>query len=369
MKKIKYLCLMILTLICCQNAFSQQIFNGKVVEVTDGKTIVIQLPTKTKITAELGYIEIPEPEQQLHQTVKEHLRNLLLGKDVEFIAQVIMQTRLIGKVYIGEVDYSQQMLRDGAAWYATSQKDRQNAREREDYQIVEAQAKLEKRGVWGIENLKPAWEFRAAKERATRNLDNVNQQAENLENVSTKVANGTKTRFYSVEDQQKLNASMQMWADVHTKPVFGTVGLFSNYIPEINLGYTYTVSSFLEMTDRKDKQRVQCRVIYAYPGEQPNGVGSSYVLGFLSEAKMRKFQQTNNLTILADKQKLDLGKALGFWRPSETGFTELLLYKITSKDLNKIAKAKNLQVSLGGYSGLAKDNLQDLTDKLLNKFN
>ena len=27
----------------------------------------------------------------------------------------------------------------------------------------EAQAKAEKRGVWGIEGLKPAWEFRAEK--------------------------------------------------------------------------------------------------------------------------------------------------------------------------------------------------------------
>ncbi|NJM53279.1 MAG: hypothetical protein HC846_07715 [Blastocatellia bacterium] len=128
-----------------QTAFSQKKLDGKVVEIIDGKTVVIEVSTtKNRFTAELEYIEIPEPEQQLSQTIKEHLQKLLLGKNVEFVARVLLEKKLIGKLYVGEIDVSQQLLRDGAAWYAVLEKDKQETTERETYQIVEAQAKLEK---------------------------------------------------------------------------------------------------------------------------------------------------------------------------------------------------------------------------------
>jgi endonuclease YncB( thermonuclease family) len=370
MRSLKLIFLLMLTLIFASNAFSQQAFYGTVVDVIDGKTAVIQLNPQNRITAELDYIEIPEPEQQLNQTVKDHLKNLVLGKEVEFVARVLMPTRLIGRMYLrnGYIDISQQMLRDGAAWYAVAEKVRQNPTESENYQLVEAQAKLEKRGVWSIENLKPAWEFRAEKEKAKKDLERQQSQMVAVEETSDKKS-APKTRRFTVEDQQKLNANLQIWADVRTKPVTGYVGLFSNYIPEINIGYTYTVSSFLDLTYKKARQKVECRVFYVYQGDKPDGVMSSYFIGFLSQSKVRKFQQTNNLTVMADKQKITFGKAVSFWRPTETGFAELLFFKISDHDLNKIAKAKNLQVTLGGYSGAVKDNLSDLSGELLKKFN
>jgi endonuclease YncB( thermonuclease family) len=371
MRSLKLFFLLVLTLIFASNAFSQQAFYGTVVDVIDGKTAVVQLNPQNRITAELDYIEIPEPEQQLNQTVKDHLKNLVLGKEVEFVARVLMPTRLIGRMYLrnGYIDISQQMLRDGAAWYAVAEKIRQNPTESENYQLVEAQAKLEKRGVWGIENLKPAWEFRAEREKAKKDIENAQNQMVSGDGNSSQKFVPKPRRIWTVEDQQKFNANLEMWADVRTKPVTGYVGLFSHYIPEINIGYTYTVSSFLDLTYKKARQKVECRVFYVYQGDKPDGVMTSYFIGFLSESKVRKFQQTNNLTVMADKQKITFGKAVSFWRPTGTGFAELLFFKISDQDLNKIAKAKNLQVTLGGYSGAVKDNLSDLSGKLLKKFN
>jgi micrococcal nuclease len=366
MKNLKFIFLLILMLACLSNAFSQQVFNGTVIDIIDGKTAVVELSKDRKITAEMDFIEIPEPEQQLHQTVKEHLKSLLLGKNIEFVARVLMPRRLIGRMYVGNVDVSQQMLRDGAAWYAIADKARQNAQESENYQIVEAQAKLEKRGVWSVENLKPAWEFRAEREKAKKDLENSKNQVAIVE--ASDKGSTTKTRRFTVEEQQKFNANLQMWADVRTKPVAGFIGLFSNYIPEINLGYTYTVSSFLDLTAKKDQQKVECRVFYVYQGDKPDGVMSSYFIAFLSEAKVKKFQESNNLTVLADKQKISFGKAVSFSRPSSAGVAELIFYKISEPDLNKIANAKTLQISLGNYSGLVKDNLPDLSGKMLKKF-
>ena len=136
MRNLKFILLLIVTLILTSNAFSQQVFNGVVTEVLDGKTAVIELGKDRKITAEIDYIEIPEPEQQLHQTVKEHLQHLLLGKKVEFVARIMKRTSLIGRMYMENIDISQQMLRDGAAWYDLAKKPQQDAKESEIFGLL-----------------------------------------------------------------------------------------------------------------------------------------------------------------------------------------------------------------------------------------
>ena len=69
MKFFKTLLITFLLVFSAQTAFSQMKLNGKVVEVLDGKTVVIEVSvTKNRLTGELDYIEVPEPEQQLSQT-------------------------------------------------------------------------------------------------------------------------------------------------------------------------------------------------------------------------------------------------------------------------------------------------------------
>src|SRR5262249_4757875 len=138
------------------SAYPQRKFGGRVVEVLDGKTCVIQLQAG-KLTAVLQYIEIPDPEQPLHQTSQEHLQALILDKVVEFLPRGVMKDRTIGQLLIKGVDVSQQMLRDGAAWYSIPEKSGQDEEESLIYQDNETQAKAEKRGIWGVANLKPVW--------------------------------------------------------------------------------------------------------------------------------------------------------------------------------------------------------------------
>jgi hypothetical protein len=64
---------------------------------------------------------------------------------------------MIGRLFIGDVEINKQMLRDGAAWFNDPESDGWGR----EYQEIETLAKNEKRGVWGVEGLKPAWEFRA----------------------------------------------------------------------------------------------------------------------------------------------------------------------------------------------------------------
>ena len=113
MKIIQYLALFIFVTCGSHSAFAQLKFNGKVVEIVDGKTVVIELETKNRLTAELQYIEVPEPQQQLHQIVKDHLQALLLGKFVEFRANALAPTKTVGQIFSDGVDISQQMIKKG----------------------------------------------------------------------------------------------------------------------------------------------------------------------------------------------------------------------------------------------------------------
>jgi len=164
MKTLKLLLPVFLVLAFSQTAFSQRLLGGKVVEIIDGKTAIVEIQSSGRLTVVLQFIEIPESEQPLHQTVKGHLEKLILDKHVQVLPRAITQAQTVGQIFVGDVDVSQQMIRDGAAWYALPEKGGQNPAESAIYQNTESLARSEKRGVWSNANLKPAWEFRAEKE-------------------------------------------------------------------------------------------------------------------------------------------------------------------------------------------------------------
>ena len=152
----------------CLPALAQQRFRGTVTEVVDGKTVIIEPKKGVKITLELQNIEVPEPEQQLHQIVKDHLAKLVLNKDVEFVADGFFEKLTYGRVFVTGVDLSEQLLRDGAAWFKKSTEEAPETSVTENYRANEQQARLEKRGIWSIAGMIPAWEFRAQKAEEAR---------------------------------------------------------------------------------------------------------------------------------------------------------------------------------------------------------
>jgi endonuclease YncB( thermonuclease family) len=168
MKSIKAISIVLVILFFSLTAFSQLKLNGKVIEVIDGKTAVVQIGTSGNLRVVLQYVEIPEPEQPLHSIVKNHLEKLLLGKNALVIPRGVVESSTVAQVFVGGVDVSQQMIRDGAAWFALPEKTEKSGSEIEVYLSNEAQARSEKRGVWSIEGLKPAWQFRAEKRERER---------------------------------------------------------------------------------------------------------------------------------------------------------------------------------------------------------
>lgn len=347
-ENLKPLVLIVIVLVLTAiSAYPQRKFGGRVVEVVDGKTCVIQFGNR-QITAVLQYIEIPEPEQPLYQTVKEHLQKLVLEKQVEFLPRIVMKDRTVGQLMIKGVDVSQQMLRDGAAWYSIPEKSGQDESESLLYQDNETQAKAEKRGVWSIENLKPSWEFRAEQAALQR-------QKEEEAAKSAAFVREMQSRNKKVVQRRQVAPQTEMWADVgganqYDQPL-GLGGLRAGYNPAMRIGHISTPSIYLDFPNAGFLQKVESRLFYLYKGDKTNIEDSVYVVGFIATSKEYRFAKSNHLTITADAQKFALGKAKRYFRTNGTVFQEMLIYKIPRAQLMKIVAAERITVQIANYKG------------------
>lgn len=357
MKFFKTLLITGVLIFSAQAAFSQMKLDGKVVEIIDGKTIVIEVPiTKNRFTAELEYIEVPEPGQQLSQAVKEHLQKLLLGKNVNFNARIMMDTKLIGKVFLDEIDISQQLLRDGAAWYAVLEKGSHDKGESENYQILEAQAKLEKRGVWGVANLKPAWEFRAEKGKIEQEKLASQAKIVKVEDTPkpTKKAPVTPKAFPNWLESQKYESTNNI------------SGLMVGFNTKDNSGFVATPQYKIEIADKENTQKVEIAVAYFYKENDKKGRESYYVFGLESEAGEWKFLKLNDLVVFADKEKINIGKATRIGVEQNGLFKETLTYKIKRVIVEKVANANKVEFKIANSAGKLDNDLQNLVKNLLN---
>ncbi len=366
MKNLKTLLLIFFALVLTQTAFSQLRHGGRAVEVVDGKTIVIETPTRNRVTIVLQFIEIPEAEQPLYQTVREHLQAMVLGKNVEYIPRGLTRMKAIGQVFLNRVDLSQQLLRDGAAWYSLPEKDSQEASEREFYQLNEGQAKLEKRGIWGIESLKPAWEFRAEKEEIRKQ-----QERAKLEEVTTQNKPVERQQTVSkptTQSQTGTGFGLDMWSKVSNSESANKTnvngGLLTGSVPNYDYNYVMTSGNFFELTNGKEKRKAESRSVFVYPSKQKRGE-SGYTIGFLIESEKYSFIESNSLVITADGQKIQLGKAYRLHRPLPFSVQELLLYPINSTNLTKISNAQDVKITIGKFSAEIGKDYRDLMKNLV----
>jgi endonuclease YncB( thermonuclease family) len=367
MKKLLFLAFALLFLTF--TAPAQRKFNGRVVDVIDGRTVVLALQNGTRVDLKLQFIEIPEPEQALHDVMREHLKQLVLGKVVEFDPRGIGFATASGQLYLQGIDIGGQMLRDGAAWLSTEEKPGLSSEDAEMYALNEKAARTEKLGVWSVAGLKPAWEFRAEKEKLA--LEKELAAAAILLKKQTDEANaatGAKRPRWSIEDQLAANSKMELWPDVTSDPgkkKANAVGLFTGYDPEQKAGYAMTSVAYLDLADGETHRKVEYQTAYFYKGDAANKTNSAFVVGIVSEGKDFSFLTLNNLTVTADGQKIALGKAKRFTHQADDSAQELLLYKTDKMTIARIAKAKNLSVRLGTYSGAMTEEARAMVQKLL----
>ncbi|HEY8560897.1 MAG TPA: thermonuclease family protein [Pyrinomonadaceae bacterium] len=328
------------------SAYPQRRLTGRVVDVIDGKTCVIELYNK-KLTAVLQFIETPDPEQPLYEETKTHLQALVLNKNIEFIPRGVMGDKAIGRLFVKGIDVSQQMLRDGAAWYSVAERTSQGEDESQLYQENETQAKTEKRGVWGVADLVPVWEFRAERAARQRRLEKdefmKSSRVRNEQEPPLRGATPTKTAPQS-----------EFWANIgaggENNRAYGVGSLRVGGDPEKKIGFIFTPSILLDFPGRDFLQKAEARIYYGFSNGAAAAGRSVYLIAFVTASKNYKFMQKNDLTVTADNQKIPLGAARRYFRQNASAVEELMVYKVTREQLLKISKAGKISAQMGSYA-------------------
>jgi endonuclease YncB( thermonuclease family) len=337
-------------------AFSQRRISGKIVEVIDGKTAVVQVGTSGRLTVVLQYVEIPEPEQPLHELVKAHLEKLVLGKSATVIPRGVSGALTVGQLFVDGVDISQQMIRDGAAWFALPEKTEKSGAESELYLSNEALARKEKRGIWSIEDLQPAWEFRAAKaerlraEEAAR-LEEIKKQSEYKRGAGRKLP--PPPAVSSNFELWKAGRTATLWDEMDVligNPEYDQNGLFRLKFDKYPVEAYLTQPLFLDMSGGNNPPKISCQFGYFFRNDDKEGKREFLGLVCRAESAKASFKDTNELVFSADGKNINFKNPIWRGRPAGQRFNEMLVFTLNRDALLKIAGAKSVRLKIGGFS-------------------
>ncbi len=319
---------------------SQSTLTGRVVEVLDGKTVVVEVSTG-KLKAELQYVEVPEPEQPLSNMVREHLERLVLNKEVTFRSSGFAPGKTFGQLYVNSTDIALQMLRDGAAWHISPEKSGQDSNESDAYEYHQTQARLEKRGVWGVAGMKPAWEFRAEKFQRERDARIAAERGS---------ANAITGKFEMASLAKKAIRPAGMWSDEN--PSLKNPGpLLHGYNAATKTGWLSTFwMGVKEEGDVPADRKVVCDVTYLYKQESEKTRTGKFHFTLVSVADEWRFLKANTLSVIVDEKTVAVGKPKRTTLKEEGRSVEKLSFEISKSAIEKIVYGGDVVLKIGNYA-------------------
>lgn len=298
------------------SAFAQISSPGEVVEVIDGRTVVVAIATG-KVTVELQYIDVPENGQPMYDTVREHLRKMLLGKIVMFRARTYSRGLTVGRLTLKDTDVSQQLLRDGAAWHVPQKTSGQEPKEFDAYAAMEAVARAEKRGIWSVAGMQPAWEYRAAK----------------LENERLKERASQPSASYKSGPSSQRSGGY--WSDKN--PALGNVGALTHgYNAATKTGWVSTSMLGVEQTEEAKLNDWKTAVDFTYWYKEDERKGRSGIFIVTVISNYIRFPKNNDLVLFEDKPLLVMGKAKRTVEKSGDESWEKITYSVQRSSIEKM---------------------------------
>jgi micrococcal nuclease len=134
-----------------------QRFAGRVLDVTDGDTVIVARG-RGQVTVRLFGIDAPEGAQAYGAESTSTLSRLVLGKVVDVdMKDVDQYGRLVASVSVGGVDVGEALVRAGAAWHYV-----QHALDATALAAAERDARAARRGLWQHASPQAPWLFRSA---------------------------------------------------------------------------------------------------------------------------------------------------------------------------------------------------------------
>lgn len=136
---------------------SAQTLKGKIIRISDGDTAILLESDNTQHKIRLHGIDAPEKGQPYGNKSKEYLSELIADKTVTVDVKGKDQyKRVLGVIYLGEMNINAEMIRSGYAWNYKYSKDKY-------YIKLQEKAKAEKKGLWKDKNAIDPWQWRKEK--------------------------------------------------------------------------------------------------------------------------------------------------------------------------------------------------------------
>ena len=136
-------------------------FNGHVVSVADGDTIVVIDDAKRSYEIRLQGIDAPEGGQAFGDRSRENLSGLVADKEVTVSwFKRDRYGRIVGQVSINGADICLEQIKAGMAWHYKYFQSEQTAEDRRLYADAEVEARASRLGLWSDANPVPPWNFR-----------------------------------------------------------------------------------------------------------------------------------------------------------------------------------------------------------------
>lgn len=144
-----------------QTSANAQTIQGKVVRVADGDTITVLDQSKTQHKIRLAGIDAPEKGMPFGQKSKQHLSDLVAGKQVQVeTTKVDRYGRNVGKVIVDGWDANLAQIEAGFAWHYKDYQREQSRADRLAYSQAEDLAREARKGLWLDKEPVPPWEWR-----------------------------------------------------------------------------------------------------------------------------------------------------------------------------------------------------------------
>lgn len=155
---------MALAILCISmQVFARSEINGKVIRVADGDTITVLTPDYQQYKVRLYGIDALERKMPYGRRSGQALSGMVAGKDVRVkILDTDRYGRSVGLVFKDGDDVNRQMVREGWAWVYDHYCKAAFCME---WKIDEAQAKMNKRGLWQDPNPVEPWTWRKSNRR------------------------------------------------------------------------------------------------------------------------------------------------------------------------------------------------------------
>lgn len=131
-------------------------FSGNVVGVKDGDTIVV-MHDGVGETIRLYGIDSPEKKQDYGTKAKQFMSDLVFNKSVIVkVKDKDRYGRTVGEVFLQDgTNVNHEMVKVGLAWWYE-----QYAKKDEILKGLQNEARINKIGLWSLQNPTPPWEFR-----------------------------------------------------------------------------------------------------------------------------------------------------------------------------------------------------------------